>query len=94
MVEYLKLESFGLSNNDCRHKKVIDMLDEKGFKPLSVQKDDPVEFLASFKLGIKVFRTNYFLFTGKTSRKGSNRAMVADSSKDIKGWLLVNNLFC
>ena len=53
-----------------------------------------VEFLASFKLGIKVFRTNYFLFTGKTSRKGSNRAMVADSSKDIKGWLLVNNLFC
>ena len=25
--EYLKPESFGLSNTDCRHKKVIDMLD-------------------------------------------------------------------
>ena len=23
------------------HKKVIDMLDERGFKPLSVLKDDP-----------------------------------------------------
>ena len=40
-TEYLKPESFGLSNNDCRHKKVIDMLDKRGFKPLSVLKDNP-----------------------------------------------------
>ena len=40
-MEYLKPELFGLSNNDCRHKKVIDMLDEQGFKPLSVLKDNP-----------------------------------------------------
>ena len=39
--EYLKPEQFGLSNDDCRHKKVIDMLDENGVKPLSVLKDDP-----------------------------------------------------
>ena len=39
--EYLKPEQFGLSNEDCRHKKVIDMLDENGIKPLSVLKDDP-----------------------------------------------------
>ena len=25
--EYLQPEQFGLSNDDCRHKKVIDMLD-------------------------------------------------------------------
>ena len=40
-TEYLKPEQFGLSNDDCRHKKVIDMLDENGIKPLSVLKDDP-----------------------------------------------------
>ena len=40
-TECLKPESFGLSNSDCRHKKVINMLDEQGFKPLSVLKDDP-----------------------------------------------------
>ena len=39
--EYLKPEQFGLSNDDCRHKKVIDMLDENEIKPLSVLKDDP-----------------------------------------------------
>ena len=39
-TEYLKPETFGLSNDDCLHKKVIDMLDEQGFKPLSVLKDD------------------------------------------------------
>ena len=37
----LKPESFSLSNNDCRHRKLIDMLDKQGFKPLSVLKDDP-----------------------------------------------------
>ena len=26
--EFLKPESFGLSNDDCRHRKIIDMLDE------------------------------------------------------------------
>ena len=36
--EYLKPETFGLSNDDCRHKKVINMLDENGLKPLSVLK--------------------------------------------------------
>jgi len=40
-AEYLKPETFGLSNDDCRHKKVIDMLDERGFKNLSVLKKDP-----------------------------------------------------
>ena len=39
--EYFKPEQFGLSNEDCRHKKVIDMLDENGIKPLNVLKDDP-----------------------------------------------------
>ena len=39
--EYLKPEQFGLSNDDCRHKKVIDMLDEQGLKPISALKDDP-----------------------------------------------------
>ena len=38
---YLKPESFSLSNNDCRHRKIKDMLDEQGFNPLSVQRDDP-----------------------------------------------------
>ena len=32
--------SFGLSNKDCRHKEVIDMLEEHGFQPLSALKDD------------------------------------------------------
>ena len=32
---------FRVSNDDCQHKKVIDMLDERGFNPLSVLKDDP-----------------------------------------------------
>ena len=36
-TEYLKPETFGKSNNDCRHKKVIYML----FKPHSVLKDNP-----------------------------------------------------
>ena len=36
----LKPESFGLSNYDCRHCKLIDLLDEYGFKPLSMLKDD------------------------------------------------------
>ena len=40
-TEYSKPEQFGLSNVDCRNKKVIDMLDENGIKPLSVLKDDP-----------------------------------------------------
>ena len=31
----------GISNNDCRHRKVIDMADEQGFKQLSAMKDDP-----------------------------------------------------
>jgi len=39
--DYLKPEQFGFSNEDCRHKKVIDMLDENGIKPLNVLKDDP-----------------------------------------------------
>ena len=39
--EYLKPEQFGLSNDICRYKKIIDMLDENGIKPLSVLKDDP-----------------------------------------------------
>ena len=33
-MEYLMPEAFGLSNNDCRHKKVINMFDERGFKSL------------------------------------------------------------
>ena len=34
-TEYLKPESFGLSKNkDCRQKKVVNMLDEQGFKPI------------------------------------------------------------
>ena len=37
----IKLETLGLSNDDCRHKKVIKMFDERGFKPLSVLKNDP-----------------------------------------------------
>ena len=40
MTEYTKLEIFGLSNDDCQHKKVIDMFDEQGFKSFSVLKDD------------------------------------------------------
>ena len=32
--EYLKPEQFGLSNDDCRHKKITDLLDENGIKPL------------------------------------------------------------
>ena len=40
-TRYLKPETYGLSNDYCRHKKVIDMLDERGFKPLSMLKDDP-----------------------------------------------------
>ena len=40
-MEYLKPESFGLSNSNCRHKKVINTLDERGFKPLGVLNDDP-----------------------------------------------------
>ena len=39
--EYLKPEHFGLSNDDCRHKKVIDMLDENGIKSIQELKDDP-----------------------------------------------------
>ena len=39
--EYLKPETFGLSNDNCRHTKVFDILDEQGFKPLFVLKDDP-----------------------------------------------------
>ena len=38
--DYLKPESFSLSNDDCRHRKIIDMLEEQGFKTLSVLKDD------------------------------------------------------
>ena len=38
--EYLKPEQFGLSNADCGHKKVINMLDENGIKPFSVLNDD------------------------------------------------------
>ena len=34
-------ESFGLSNDDCRHRKLLDLLDENGFKPLTVLNDDP-----------------------------------------------------
>ena len=30
-----------MSYNDYRYRKVRDVLDEKGFKPLSVLKDDP-----------------------------------------------------
>ena len=40
VTEYLKPETFGLSNDDCRHKKVIDILDKHSFKPLSALKDD------------------------------------------------------
>ena len=40
-MEYLKPETFGLFNDDCWHKKVIDMLGERDFKPLSVLKNDP-----------------------------------------------------
>ena len=39
--DYSKPEQFGLSNDDCRHKKVIDLLDENGIKPIKVLKDDP-----------------------------------------------------
>ena len=39
--EYLKPEQFGLSNDDCRHKKVTDLLDENGIKPIQVLNDDP-----------------------------------------------------
>ena len=35
--DVLKPQSFGLSNDDCRHRKLIDMLDEQGFKPLSAK---------------------------------------------------------
>ena len=55
-TEYLKPESFGLSNNDCRHKKVINRLDEKEFKPLSMLKDDPsfakLNWFSHFRLKI------------------------------------------
>ena len=37
----LEPESFGLSNDDCRHQKLLDLLDENGFKPLTVLNDDP-----------------------------------------------------
>ena len=37
----LEPESFGLSNDDCRHRKLLDLLDEIGFKPLTVLNDDP-----------------------------------------------------
>ena len=33
-------ETFGLSNHNYWHEKVINMLDENGFKPLSALKDD------------------------------------------------------
>ena len=38
--EFMKPKSFSLSNDDCRHCKIIDMLDKLGFKPLSTLKDD------------------------------------------------------
>ena len=40
VTEYTKLEIFGLSNDDCQHKKVIDIFDEESFKSLSVLKND------------------------------------------------------
>ena len=39
--DVLKPESYGLSNDDCRHCKLIDQLDKQGFKLLSALKDDP-----------------------------------------------------
>ena len=41
--KYLKPETFGLSNDDCQHKKVINMLNEQGYKPLCVLKNDPAQ---------------------------------------------------
>ena len=38
--EFLKPELFSLSNDDCRHRKIIDILDKQDFKLLSVLKDD------------------------------------------------------
>jgi len=51
----LKPAPFGLRNNDCRHHKLIDLLiDENGFKPLDLLKDDPgfidLMFLTYFRL--------------------------------------------
>ena len=40
-TDLLKPESFGLSKDDCRHRKLLDLLDEHGFKPLRMLKDDP-----------------------------------------------------
>ena len=58
----MKPDSFVLSNNDCRHRKLIDLLDENGFKPITVQKDDPgfmnLNFLTyfRFKLPLEEFK--------------------------------------
>ena len=37
----LRPKLFGLSNDDCRHHKLSDLIDENCFKPLAVLKDDP-----------------------------------------------------
>ena len=37
----LEPESFGLSNDDCRHQKSLDLFNENCFKPLKVLKDGP-----------------------------------------------------
>ena len=50
----MKRESIVLSNDDCRQHELLDLLDLKGFKPITVLKDDPgfknLIFLTQFKL--------------------------------------------
>ena len=36
----LEPEAFDISNTDCRHQKVLDLLDENGLKPLTTPKYD------------------------------------------------------
>ena len=60
MKKVLRPEEFSLSK-DVRHRKVIDLLDHQGFKPLNELKDDPdfaeLNWLSHFRLtnAIKAF---------------------------------------
>ena len=65
--EYLKPEQFGLSNDDCRPKKVIDLLDENGIKPI-------LELKASTLVSTESTTSRAFLVTtivGQTTRRGA-----------------------
>ena len=80
----MKPDSFVLSNNDCRHRKLIDLLDENGFKPTTVLKDDPgfmnLNFLTYFRFklpleefkrsnpGLRLTSTGFTLPSDKTSK--------------------------